>query len=167
MCDAGPRSSVLSFDIWGDIVRHAWLVERLVTSRARTTWTRFPTRTSSAGSLVSSRRFCIRTCPGARTLSFETRQGKDQLECLIEPVYGTMTLRWTRDGYELLYLDLTRVRGVEADKFRGRESLVAHFDEQTGLRPLRIQIRPALHVSWGTRDDADRPVSVEQQKLPL
>ena len=100
-------------------------------------------------------------------LSFEMRQGKDQLECLIEPVYGTMTLRWTRDGYELLYLDLTRVHGVEADKFRGRESLVAHFDEQTGLRPLRIQIRPAVHVSWGTRDDADRPVGAEQQKLPL
>ena len=101
-------------------------------------------------------------------LSFETRQGKDQLECLIEPVYGTMTLRWTRDGHELLYLDLTRVRGVEVDQFRGRESLVALFDEQTGLRPLRIQVRPAPHVSWGTRDDADRPAgAAEQEKLPL
>ena len=101
-------------------------------------------------------------------LSFETRQGKDQLECLIEPVYDTMTLRWTRDGHELLYLDLTRVRGVEVDQFRGRESLVALFDEQTGLRPLRIQVRPAPHVSWGTRDDADRPAgAAEQEKLPL
>lgn len=100
-------------------------------------------------------------------LSFETRQGSDQLECLIEPVYGTMTLRWTRDGHELLYLDLTRVRGVEADKFRGRESLVAYFDELTGLKPLRIQVRPAPHVSWGTRDDADQPAGAGQEKLPL
>ena len=50
--------------------------------------------------------------------------------------YGTAR---ARDGYELLYLDLTRVRGVEADKFRGRESLVAHFDEQTGLREQHQQ----------------------------
>jgi hypothetical protein len=100
-------------------------------------------------------------------LSFEARQGTDQLECLIEPVYGTMTLRWSRDGHELLYLDLTRVRGVEADKFRGRESLVAHFDELTGLKPLRVQVRPALHVSWGTRDDADQPAGAGQEKLPL
>lgn len=101
-------------------------------------------------------------------LSFESRNGHDQLECLIEPVYGTMTLRWTRDGHELLYLDLTRVRGVEAEKFRGRESLVAFFDAQTGLKPLRIQVRPAAHVSWGTRDDADRSADAgSQRQLPF
>jgi hypothetical protein len=100
-------------------------------------------------------------------LSFESRRGGDQLECLIEPVYGTMTLRWSRDGHELLYLDLTKVRGVTAEKFRGRESLVAHFDEQTGLKPLRIQVRPAAHVSWGTRDEAERAGLEGQEKLPL
>ena len=100
-------------------------------------------------------------------LSFESRRGGDQLECLIEPVYGTMTLRWSRDGHELLYLDLTKVRGVEAEKFRGRDSLVAYFDEQTGLKPLRIQVRPAAHVSWGTRDDAERAEPEGQQTLPI
>jgi hypothetical protein len=100
-------------------------------------------------------------------LSFESRRGGDQLECLIEPVYGTMTLRWSRDGHELVYLDLTRVIAVEAEKFRGRDSLVARFDEQTGLKPLRIQVRPAAHVTWGTRDEAERADVEGQQKLPL
>ena len=101
-------------------------------------------------------------------LSFESRHGGDQIECLIEPVYGTMTLRWCRDGHELLYLDLTRVRGVEAERYRGRESLLAYFEESTGLKPLRIQVRPAAHVSWGTRDDAERAAdNAGQRKLPL
>ncbi len=98
-------------------------------------------------------------------LSFEVLQDNDQLECLIEPVYGTMTLRWSRKGHELVYLDLSRVRGLSADKFRGRDSLIAVFDEQTGLKPLRIQVRPAVHVSWGTKDDAEHGRPDGQQLL--
>ncbi|MBA2627342.1 MAG: hypothetical protein H0U85_04965 [Gemmatimonadales bacterium] len=89
-------------------------------------------------------------------LSFELRQHADELECLIEPVYGTLTLRWTRATRELVYLDLNRVTGLSVDQFRGRESLIAFFDPVTRLKPLRIQLRPAIHVSWGTRDDSER-----------
>lgn len=101
-------------------------------------------------------------------LSFESVSGADQLECLIEPVYGTLTIRWSRGGKELVYLDLTRVRGLSTDQYRGRDSLLAFFDERTGFKPLRIQVRPTVHVSWGTKDDLERLSSPgEQRRLPL
>ncbi|MEO8226441.1 MAG: hypothetical protein ABI637_03370 [Gemmatimonadota bacterium] len=101
-------------------------------------------------------------------LSFEVLRGEDNLECLIEPVYGTLTLRWSRAGHELVYLDLTHVSGLTADKFRGRESLIAFFDPMSGIKPLRIQLRPAIHISWGTRNRAGRLSDPEgQQALHL
>ena len=112
--------------------------------------------------------------PGAawreNALSFDVIRGDDRVECLIEPVYRTLSLRWTRDGKELVYLDLTGVRGIAADQYRGRDSLLVTFDHenQSGLRPLRIQIRPAVHVTWGTRDDAEqRPASEGHYQLGL
>jgi hypothetical protein len=103
--------------------------------------------------------------PGAawrdNALSFDVVRGDDRVECLIEPVYRTLTVRWTRDGRELVYLDLTGVRGMTADQYRGRDSLLVTFDGQPGLRPLRIQIRPAVHVTWGTRDDAEQRAESE------
>ena len=103
--------------------------------------------------------------PGAawrdNALSFDVMRGDDRVECLIEPVYRTLTVRWTREGRELVYLDLTGVRGMTADQYRGRDSLLVTFDGQPGLRPLRIQIRPAVHVTWGTRDDAEQRAASE------
>ena len=103
--------------------------------------------------------------PGAawreNALSFDVVRGDDRVECLIEPVYRTLTVRWTRDGRELVYLDLTGVSGMTADQYRGRDSLLVSFDGQPGLRPLRIQIRPAVHVTWGTRDETEQRAASE------
>lgn len=88
-------------------------------------------------------------------LSFESISGDDRVECIIEPVYGMFTLRWVHREREMVYFDLSRVTGLRLDRYRGRVSLLALFGEDTGLKPLRIQMHPAVHVSWGTQDAAD------------
>jgi hypothetical protein len=100
-------------------------------------------------------------------LSFESSAGADRVECVIEPVYHTLTLRWLRDGHELVFLDLTRVRGLAVDRYRGRVSLLALFEEQAALRSMRLQLSPAVHVTWGTRDDEVEPADAERRELPL
>jgi hypothetical protein len=100
-------------------------------------------------------------------LSFESTSGGDRVECVIEPVYHTMTLRWSRDGRELVFLDLTRVRGLSVDRYRGRVSLLALFEEQAALRSMRLQLSPAVHVTWGTRDDELERTPASDQELSL
>jgi hypothetical protein len=100
-------------------------------------------------------------------LSFESSSGPDRVECVIEPVYHTMTLRWSRDGHELVFLDLTRVRGISVDRYRGRVSLLALFEEQAALRSMRLQLSPAVHVTWGTRDDEHEGATADGRELSL
>ena len=100
-------------------------------------------------------------------LNFETAAGADRIECVIEPQYHTLTLRWSRDGRELVFLDLTRVRGLQVDRYRGRTSLLALFEEEAALRSMRLQLSPAVHVTWGTRDDATQSEQAGQRRLPL
>ena len=57
-------------------------------------------------------------------LNFEAVVGPDTIECVIEPAYQTLTLRWVRRERELVYLDLERVAGIEVDRYRGRASLI-------------------------------------------
>ena len=100
-------------------------------------------------------------------LSFEAAAGADRVECVIEPVYHTVTLRWSREGRELVFLDLTRVRGLQVDRYRGRVSLLALFEEQAALRSMRLQLSPTVHVTWGTRDDERTPFPADQEQLRL
>ena len=52
-------------------------------------------------------------------LNFEAVVGPDTVECVMEPAYQTLTLRWVRRERELVYLDLERVAGIEVDRYRG------------------------------------------------
>ena len=100
-------------------------------------------------------------------LNFETVAGADRIECVIEPQYHTLTLRWSRDGRELVFLDLTRVRGIRVDRYRGRTSLLALFEEHASLRSMRLQLSPSVHVTWGTQDEAAKGEQAGQQRLEL
>jgi hypothetical protein len=100
-------------------------------------------------------------------LNFEAVVGPDTIECVIEPAYQTLTLRWVRRDRELVYLDLERVAGIEVDRYRGRASLIVRFDPATSRGQVRIQIRPAVHVTWVAGAKAAETPESAQSRLPL
>jgi len=57
-----------------------------------------------------------------------------------------------RDGKEVVQLDLKWVSGLAVEGHDGSEALVVTFRDQH-LRPLRLQLRPAVHLAWGTSLD--------------
>lgn len=100
-------------------------------------------------------------------LNFEAVVGPDRVECVMEPAYQTLTLRWVRRERELVYLDLERVAGIEVDRYRGRASLIVRFDPATSRGQVRIQIRPAVHVTWVAGAKAAETPESAQSRLPL
>ena len=100
-------------------------------------------------------------------LNFEAVVGPDTIECVMEPAYQTLTLRWVRRERELVYLDLERVAGIEVDRYRGRASLIVRFDPATSRGQVRIQIRPAVHVTWVAGAKAAETPESAQSHLPL
>jgi hypothetical protein len=83
-------------------------------------------------------------------LTFTRTIGESRIECEIEPGYETLKFRWVQHGAEVMDLDLHWVSGLTVECDGGREALVAHFRERSGLLPLRIQFAPSIRVSWGT-----------------
>jgi hypothetical protein len=83
-------------------------------------------------------------------LTFELTRGEDQIEATVAPGYGDLLIRWTRNGESLVTIQLGGVRALTVEKVKQRESLVAHFEESSRLRPLRLQLLPQVSVFWGT-----------------
>lgn len=86
-------------------------------------------------------------------LQFTRTIGDSTVECAIEPGYETLRFRWLQRGVEVMDLDLHWVSGLSVECEHGREALVAHFRERGGRLPLRIQLAPNIHVSWGTSSE--------------
>jgi hypothetical protein len=84
-------------------------------------------------------------------LTIETQRGPDRIVCAIEPAGMACALTWVRDGNELVNLDLRFVSSLEIDATGGREMLTAGFDEDF-LMPLRLQLKPRVHLFWRTRE---------------
>jgi hypothetical protein len=82
-------------------------------------------------------------------LAFTTQRGSDYVECVISPAYGELKFRWSRDGVELVNLDVKSVAGLEVIKAKGADLLKAVFKEGSGLRPLLIKLKPNVWISWG------------------
>ncbi|HLS47073.1 MAG TPA: hypothetical protein VK012_01050 [Gemmatimonadales bacterium] len=101
----------------------------------------------------------------SNVLSFESMMGSDVLECVIEPAWHTLAVRWVRDGRELVYLDLERVTGLEVDRYRGRDSLVVRFEPALSRGQVRIQLRPSVHVTWVTGDRTAESPSPDRSEL--
>jgi hypothetical protein len=82
-------------------------------------------------------------------VTFETHTGEDHLHCEIEPSTRQLRVTWTRAGVEIVRLELALVAGLVVETEGVRETLVARFSESS-LHDLRLQVRPHVHVSWGT-----------------
>jgi hypothetical protein len=89
-------------------------------------------------------------------LRFETQRGtNDRVICEIEPGYERLEIRWSRDGVDLIHLDLHWVNQLLVENEGGREALVARFRDDH-LLPLRLQLRPSIHIRWGTDPEPPR-----------
>ena len=86
-------------------------------------------------------------------LQFTRTIGDSTVECIIEPGYETLRFRWSQRGAEVMDLDLRWVSGLTVEYKDGREALVAQFRDRSGVSPLRIQLTPSIHVSWGTTQE--------------
>jgi hypothetical protein len=86
-------------------------------------------------------------------LQFTRTIGESTVECVIEPGYETLQFRWSQRGVEIVALDLHWVAGLTVESDGGREALVAHFRERSGVSKLCIQFSPHIHISWGTTMD--------------
>ena len=86
-------------------------------------------------------------------LRFTRTIGESTVECVIEPGYETLKFRWVQSGTEVVSLDLHWVSGITVECEGGREALVAQFRERHGVLPVRIQLAPTIHVSWGTTQE--------------
>jgi hypothetical protein len=84
-------------------------------------------------------------------LTFETVRGEDSIRCEIEPGDHALRLAWARAGKELVALDVRGVSGLSIEKWADKEILVASFDRDS-LLSLRIQLKPSVHIFWGTRE---------------
>lgn len=84
-------------------------------------------------------------------LTFATQRGPDQIVCVIEPAGMVLAITWIRDGEKLVNFDLRSVSSLEVDAADGREVLIARFDDDF-LLPLRLQLKPRVHLFWGTRE---------------
>ena len=45
-------------------------------------------------------------------LTFTTERDRDHIQCVIEPGYGVLVLRWSREGHTLVDLTVDRVKGL-------------------------------------------------------
>ena len=82
-------------------------------------------------------------------LTFKTTRGLDQIVCEIEPGYHTLKFEWKQNAQSLVTLDLNWVAGLTAELTGQAEALIATFRDEH-LKPLRIQLKPNVSVSWGT-----------------
>jgi len=79
-------------------------------------------------------------------LTFITARGQDKVQCVIEPASMILRMWWWRGDPELVSLDANCVNGLEIETEDGREILIASFSEEHQLFPLRIQLKPSVHV---------------------
>ena len=82
-------------------------------------------------------------------LHFDTTRGLNRVVCEIEPGNEIVRLRWVSNGVELVQLDLNWVRGLAVETSHGAEVLIGYFRDPA-VRPLRLQLRPSVHLQWGT-----------------
>ncbi len=83
-------------------------------------------------------------------LEFTRTIGENRIECIIEPSDATLRIRWSQHGMLVIDLDLHKVHGLTVESVNGVDALIADFREGSGVSPLRVQLKPSIHVFWGT-----------------
>lgn len=82
------------------------------------------------------------------TITFITTRGDDRVECIISPAYRDLDLTWWRNDREIVRLSVTRVAEITVEREHGRELLQATLSGNSFL-PLRLQLKPTIHLAWG------------------
>ena len=83
------------------------------------------------------------------SLRFDTMRGVNRLVCEIAPGYEVVRLEWTRDGVEMVHLEMNGVHGLIVETVGDRETLIGTFLEPA-IDEFRLQLRPSVHLRWGT-----------------
>ena len=83
-------------------------------------------------------------------LVFVTGSNRDEVEIQLWPSHGDMQVHWEKGGVSLVSLQLAGVDGLYVETEKGREYLVVGFEEDSRIRPPRIQLRPRVSIYWGT-----------------
>ena len=86
------------------------------------------------------------------TLRFVTERGADRVVCEIALANRILRFVWERDGAALVRAEFADVAALRVEAERGREALVAELHTPRA-RPVRLQLRPAVHLSWGTEPE--------------
>jgi hypothetical protein len=86
-------------------------------------------------------------------LTFSVARGPDELRCIITPYYGDLQIHWKQTSHKILDLSLSYVERLQVQKENGRELMVAEFDPSINFKPLELQLKPSVYLSWGSRSD--------------
>ena len=83
-------------------------------------------------------------------LTYEIVRGDDAISCSIEPGYSQLCLIWMRKNELVIRLEIDDIASLHVESNRGVEKLIAKFGNEAIL-DFEFQLRPAIHVRWGTR----------------
>jgi hypothetical protein len=83
-------------------------------------------------------------------LEFRSVRGPDEFFAAIEPGGESVRFWWRRDEKELVNLSLEQVAGIVLEMSPECEVMVLRFRRSVGALDLRIQLKPAPHLEWGT-----------------
>jgi hypothetical protein len=83
-------------------------------------------------------------------LTYETVRGEDSIYCAIEPGEGQLCFVWMRKEELVARLELDAIASLYVESDRGVEKLIAKF-ENSAILDFELQLRPTVHVRWGTK----------------
>ena len=83
-------------------------------------------------------------------IGFHTECEDNAVECLISPLHGDLAINWSQHGREILSLTSSYARKIVLNSKDGVESMTVHYDEADVMRPLVLQLKPTVFVSWGS-----------------
>ncbi len=84
-------------------------------------------------------------------LTYRTVRGEDEVVCSLSPAYGDVDVWWSRNGTELARVTLQGVSELRVVRF-GKSEALEVFSEITQVLPFRLQLKPIVHLSFGTED---------------
>lgn len=84
------------------------------------------------------------------SLKFILNRNKDLIELELEPSIGLVKIVWSQSERQLMSLHLENVMGLEIEKNKGIENLHIIFRGENFVNPLILQLKPEIHIKWGT-----------------
>ncbi|MEN9645153.1 MAG: hypothetical protein RL238_1822 [Actinomycetota bacterium] len=90
--------------------------------------------------------------------TFETERGPWRVRCVVAPYDYTVTIRCLCEDQDAIEVNLLEnVDEVRVDRTNGAETLVVTCRADSLLRPVRLQLKPKVHVVVETQLPGQRP----------